>query len=375
MPSIISTKTSGGGGIAVTGDTSGIMQLASSDGTTAVTIDTNQNATFANTINTPNTFGFKNRIINGAMMIDQRNAGASVTLSTTTQFPVDRFPAYKGTSGATVTAQRSTVVPSGFINSLLFTVSTGASPASGDINGFWQAIEGFNVSDLGYGTANAQTVTLSFWVRSSVTGTYSVSFNNASVDRFYVANYVINSANTWEQKTVTITGDTSGTWNTGNGTGLQIVWDLGYGSSFNGTAGSWGASAIRRISGSVQLAATTGATFYITGVQLEKGSTATSFDYRPYGQELALCQRYYEAFYAINSAYGNGSNGCDYTVYYKVSKRASPTVTIASTSGIVNWPSPIIGTVSTETAEISQSSVSSTGFARLGVNLTISAEL
>jgi len=238
-------------------------------------------------------YGLKNKIINGAMQIDQRNAGASVTLSTTVQFPVDRFPAYKGTSGATVTAQRSTVVPSGFINSLLFTVSTGASPASGDINGFWQAIEGFNVADLGYGTANAQTVTLSFWVRSSVTGTYSVSFNNASADRFYVANYVINSANTWEQKTVTIAGDTSGTWNTGNGTGLQIVWDLGYGSSFNGTAGSWGASAIRRISGSVQLAATTGATFYITGVQLEVGSSATPFERRLYGNELALCQRYY----------------------------------------------------------------------------------
>jgi hypothetical protein len=247
-------------------------------------------------------YSFKNRIINGAMVIDQRNAGASVTLSTTTQYPVDRFPAYKGTSGATVTAQRSTTAPAGFTNSIIFTASTGATPAAGDINATWQTIEGFNFADMGWGTANAQTVTLSFWVRSSVTGTYSVSFQNSAANRFYVATYTVNSANTWEQKSITVSGDTSGTWATDNSTGIQITWDLGYGSNFNGTAGSWGASTIRRTSGSVQLIATTGATFYITGVQLEKGSTATSFDYRPYGTELALCQRYLPAWQFANSS-------------------------------------------------------------------------
>jgi hypothetical protein len=265
------------------------------------------------------------------MVIDQRNAGASVTLTTATLYPVDRFATYEGTAGATVTAQRSTVVPTGFTNSLLFTVSTGASPASGDINGFWQSIEGFNVADLGYGTANAKTVTLSFWVRSSVTGTYSVSFNNGDVNRYYVANYVINAANTWEQKTVTIAGDTSGTWNTGNGTGLQVIWDLGYGSSFDGTAGSWGSSTNRRTSGSVSLVATTGATFYITGVQLEVGTQATSFEYRQYQQELALCQRYYEVGNFSNMWSGYIVNGNNYfhTHKFSVTKRAAPTMTYA----------------------------------------------
>jgi hypothetical protein len=239
-------------------------------------------------------YGFKNRIINGAMMIDQRNAGASITLATGVQaYPVDRFPAYKGTSGATVTAQQSSTAPAGFVNSIVFTASTGATPAAGDVNGTWQTIEGYNVADLGWGTANAQSITISFWVRSSVTGTYSVSLTNSAVNRFYVATYTVNAANTWEQKTITVAGDTSGTWLTNNGFGIQIVWDLGYGTNFNGTAGAWGSSTIRRTSGSVQFVATTGATFYITGVQLEKGSTATSFDLRPYGTELALCQRYF----------------------------------------------------------------------------------
>jgi hypothetical protein len=269
-------------------------------------------------------FAMRNRIINGAMVIDQRNAGASVTLSTTTQYPVDRFPAYKGTSGATVTAQRSTTAPAGFTNSVIFTASTGATPAVGDINGTWQSIEGFNVADLGWGTANAQSITLSFWVRSSVTGTYSLSLNNATPDRYYVATYTVNSANTWEQKTITIAGDTSGTWATNNTTGIQIVWDLGYGTNFNGSAGAWGSSTIRRTSGSVQLIATNGATFYITGVQLEKGSTATSFDYRPYGTELALCQRYYYKTASTNSWVTiNGYIGFQ----FKQTMRAAPTVT------------------------------------------------
>jgi hypothetical protein len=273
-------------------------------------------------------YGFKNRIINGAMVIDQRNAGASVTLSTTTQYPVDRFASYEGTSGATITAQRSTIAPTGFTNSILYTVSTGTTPAVGDINAFWQSIEGFNVADLGWGTANAQTVTLSFWVRSSVTGTYSVSFNNNASNRFYVGTYTVNSANTWEQKTITVAGDTSGTWTTDNTTGIQVTWDIGYGTNFNGTAGAWGSSTIRRTSGSVQLAATTGATFYITGVQLEVGSTATSFDYRPYGTEFALCQRYYiepnSTFWAFLY---RGDNYQMSAYQYPVTMRATPTST------------------------------------------------
>jgi hypothetical protein len=276
-------------------------------------------------------YGFKNRIINGDMRIDQRNAGASVTLSTTTQYPVDRFPAYKGTSGATVTAQRSTTAPAGFTNSVIFTASTGATPAVGDINATWQFIEGFNFADMAWGTANAQTITLSFWVRSSVTGTYSVSFANSAVNRFYVATYAVNSANTWEQKTITISGDTSGTWATDNSAAVQVTFDLGYGTNFNGSAGSWGSSAIRRTSGSVQFVATTGATFYITGVQLEKGSTATSFDYLDYGRSLMQCQRYYFKIQATGDVYpfGTGYNSGTTTALgytpFPVPLRANPT--------------------------------------------------
>jgi hypothetical protein len=273
-------------------------------------------------------FGFRNRIINGDMRIDQRNAGASVTLSGSTQFTVDRFPAIKQTSAATVTAQRSTVAPAGFTNSLLFTVSTGAAPAAGDINAMWQVIEGFNAADFGWGTANAQSVAMSFWVRSSITGTYAFSLNNSASNRFYAATFTISSANTWEYKTVTIAGDTSGTWLTDNGAGVQVTWDLGYGSNFNGTAGAWGSSVVRRTSGSVQLFANTGATWQVTGVQLEKGSTATSFDYRPYAIEEALCQRYFQKFTGsqlVLYGYWDGTNSAVLSMPYPVTPRTSPT--------------------------------------------------
>jgi hypothetical protein len=257
----------------------------------------------------------RNKIINGDMRVDQRNAGASVTLSATTQYPVDRFPAYKGTSGATVTAQQSTTAPTGFTNSIIITASTGSTPAAGDINGLWQQIEGLNVADLGWGTANARSITVSFWARSSVTGTYSFSLNNSATDRFYVATYSVNVANTWEYKTVTIAGDTSGTWLTNNSIGIQIIWDIGYGTNFNGTAGSWGSSTIRRTSGSVQLIATTGATFYITGVQLEVGSVATPYERQIYSDQLAQCQRYLPAFSGTGQL-GAGGNASSTTQAY-----------------------------------------------------------
>ena len=279
--------------------------------------------------------GFKNRILNGNMVIDQRNAGASVTGGVGYTFPVDRFKFYSA-AASKLSGQRSTTAPAGFTNSLLITSLASTTPAAGDEYQLYHNIEGFNVADLGWGTASAQTVTLSFWVRSSLTGTFAGCLFNDGGSRSYIFTYAIAAANTWEQKTITVAGDTSGTWATGNAAGLSIIWDLGSGSNLNGTAGAWASAFDTRTSGSVSVVGTNGATFYITGVQLEKGSTATSFDYRPYGTELALCQRYFFANTdGTNACYLNGygntpaSNAIG-TYSLPVPARVTPTVTIVS---------------------------------------------
>jgi hypothetical protein len=314
------------------------------DGTNGITTPMYSGAISANAV-TPSV-NMKSRIINGAMVIDQRNAGASISVGSSPVYPVDRFQV-RIAQGSGHTTQRSTTAPAGFINSVIVTVGTGASPTSGQVSIFNQQIEGFNVADLGWGTADAKTVTVSFWVRSSVTGTYSVAISNNGLDRSYVTNFTISSANTFEYKTVTIAGDTSGTWLKDNGVGMFMFVDLGSGTDREATAGSWGAGWKTRTSGSVQLAATSGATFYITGVQLEVGSTATSFDYRPYGTELALCQRY---FYL--HAQGNGaqdqmigtalvysSSQVEYVLPFKTTMRTSPSLyvsNVSNTFGISN---------------------------------------
>jgi hypothetical protein len=242
----------------------------------------------------------RNRIINGDMRIDQRNAGASVTNdSADLKFAVDRTNIY-GTVSSKFTAQQnagSVTPPAGFSNYLGCTSSSAYTVGANE--NFWvqHRIEGYNVADLDWGTANAKTVTLSFWVRSSLTGTFGGSFQNSALNRSYPFTYTINTANTWEQKTVTVVGDTSGTWLTTNGVGIIVTWGLGIGSSRSGTAGAWtGTSNIYSATGATSVVGTSGATFYITGVQLEAGSVATPFERRQYGQELALCQRYYQKF-------------------------------------------------------------------------------
>jgi hypothetical protein len=236
-------------------------------------------------------FGFKNRIINGAQVINQR--AASVTSAGT--YVTDRFQWDSNTTTATLTFAQSSTAPTGFTNSLGITVGTAdTSIAAGDLVDFRHWIEGNNVADFGLGTASAVTFTVSFWVRSSVTGTYGASFRNSDASRVYVSTFAINAANTWEYKTITVAGDTTGTWYTDNQRGLGMNICLAGGSNFQTTAGAWTAAGnYRTTSAQANFLATTGNTFYITGVQLEKGSTATSFDYRPYGTELALCQRYY----------------------------------------------------------------------------------
>ena len=233
---------------------------------------------------------FKNRIINGGMMIDQRNAGA--VSSALNGYFIDRWAALRGAGTITpvFSGQQVSDAPAGFINSAKITVTTAGTGTYYSL--LRQYIEGLNVSDLGFGTASAATVTLSFWVKSSIAGVYAAGIQNASGDRTYVSNYTISVANTWEQKSITIAGDTTGTWATNNSAGILVNFDLGTSTGTQATPNTWANQGIYT-STSIKWANTLSATFYITGVQLEKGSTATSFDYRPYGTELALCQRYY----------------------------------------------------------------------------------
>ena len=293
-------------------------------------------------------FGFKNRIIDGAMQIDQRNAGASVT-PTNGQYTIDRWCSFLSQSSK-YTVQRnagSVTPPAGFSNYLGVTSLSAYSVLTSDTFFQYQPIEGFNFADMAWGTANAQTVTLSFWVRSSLTGTFGGALTNEAANRSYPFSYTVSSANTWEQKTISIAGDTTGTWvGATNGTGALLRFGLGSGSTFTSTAGSWQSGNFVQPTGSVSVVGTNGATFYITGVQLEKGITATSFDYRPYGTELALCQRYYAKSYnqstvpgsnagTTNSAQGlNGTDGNQIQGFRTpVTMRTSATARVWTLSG------------------------------------------
>jgi len=278
----------------------------------------------------------RNKIINGAMVIDQRNAGAAVTVNTNPVYSVDRWYGGKNGTVNNPTIQRSSDAPSGFANSLLVTAGTGVAPASSDFLFLSQAIEGFNFADLNWGSAGAQTVTISFWARSSLTGNFGVGLRNGATNRSYIASYTISAANTWEHKTVTIEGDTTGTWATDNTQACGVFFDLGNGTTFSAATGSWqSANLLGGLTGGVKLAATTGATLNITGVQLEAGDTATPFEHRSYGQELALCQRYYylwkndsggTRFPFILQSY-NTSSAFGPLLHFPVEMRAAPTAT------------------------------------------------
>ena len=287
-------------------------------------------------------YGFKNRIINGGMVINQR--GGTTTQNTTANvYGIDQWAGYgQITDGVFTMVQSSSSPPAGFSNFLRTTVTTAdASIGATQTYGLRTVIEGYNVSDLGWGAAGASTVTMSFWVRSSVTGTFSGAIFNGGNTRFYVFSFAINSANTWEQKTITIAGDTTGTWATDNTAGIKIVFNLGAGSTYSGTAGSWGGTTYYGVTGGVNLISTLNATLDITGVQLEAGTVATSFDWRPYGTELNLCQRYYwkKVGGASGSSYETIASGFIYNtttsarvgVQYPCSMRAIPTFSTGGT--------------------------------------------
>jgi len=295
--------------------------------------------------NASSNFGFKNRIINGAMVIDQRNAGASLTVTgSSSGFPVDRFR-IDSPVGQSITGQQVTASLSGFQNAFTYTAGT-ASTNTNDQSEIVQFIEGHNVADLQFGTANAQTLTVSFWAKSSLTGTFGLILENSANNRQYITSYSLPTANTFTYISKTIVGDTSGTWLYTNGRGIGIRWDMGAGATQSGAVtNAWGTSSLIGITagaGVVKLTQNTSATFTITGVQLEKGSTATSFDYRPYGTELALCQRYFQTTLDIGVAVGatssadatlfclarDSSNARVYASIFPTKMRSTPTVTV-----------------------------------------------
>jgi len=278
-------------------------------------------------------FGMRNRIINGAMMIDQRNAGASVT-PTSSGYTLDRWQAVVSQSSKYSVQQNAGAVtpPAGFTKYLGVTSLSAYSVAAGDFFALTHYIEGLNTADLGFGAAGASTVTMSFWVRSSLTGSFGGSLQNSAQNRCYPFTYTISAANTWEQKTVTIAGDTTGTWLTDSGRGIGVVFGLGVGSTYgSGTANAWVGSQIFVPTGSTSVVGTNGATFYITGVQLEKGSVATSFDYRPYGTELALCQRYYWQCVKVMGGCWLTDTCYNSVLQFPVTMRTTPTLASSST--------------------------------------------
>jgi len=287
-----------------------------------------------------NNVTFRNRIINGAMVVNQR-----ATTLTDYGYATDRW-SYNPTSASKASVAQSSTAPAGFVNSLLTTSTAATTVGTNDIYIVEQKIEGYNIADLGWGTANAKTVTLSFWAYSSLTGTFGGALANAGPDRSYPFNYTVNAANTWEYKTITVAGDTSGTWNSTNGAGIRVIFSVGSGATRSGTANAWtGTSNIVQPTGSLSLLATNGATLYLTGVQLEAGTTASPFEYRQYGTELLLCQRYYEKTYSQGVVPGTSTEsnvewaGTSFQSLastgtfqaqlrpFKVIKRAAPTMT------------------------------------------------
>ena len=346
-------------GVAVTSFSAGTTGFTPSSATAgAVTLGGTLLEANGGTGTTTGYNNFKNRIINGAMVIDQRNAGASQSYgSTGSTYCLDRFFLGNSQTGKVTSQQNagSVTPPAGFQNYLGVTVAAAITPSASDTFYLSQAIEGCNLLDLNWGTANAQSITISAWVRSSATGTFGGSVINSgaiSPRRTYCFTYNIPVANTWTYITVTIPGDTTGTWyQIGNGVGMYVVFSYGVGSTNSTTSGSFQNGNQISATGAVSIMGTLGATFYITGVQLEKGSTATSFDYRPYGTELVLCQRYFVKTYGQSVAVPTNSSGGfvrtrSYSGSYgafvwllPVTMRTAPTATIynQSTSAVNSW--------------------------------------
>jgi hypothetical protein len=314
------------------------------NGSTGVTFNDGSSQTSA-----ASPLGLKNRLINGAMLIDQRNAGASVANIGGLSYSLDRW-FLSGSVATKFTVQQvsgNANIAQGYQQSLKVTSSSAYTVGAAERFQVGQRIEGFNISDLAWGTANAKTITLSFWVYSSLTGTFGGSLQNDDSTRSYPFTYTISVANTWEQKSITIAGDTSGTWATTNATGISVNFGLGTGATKSGTAGAWATADYNNATGATSVVGTNGATWYLTGVQLEVGSTATPFERRLYNQELANCQRYYWHTYGIGVTPGTSTidgarlvnlsststGSAVFTWTLPVAMRTAPTITAYSVSG------------------------------------------
>jgi hypothetical protein len=295
--------------------------------------------------------GNRNLVINGAMNVDQRNSGVAntITVGISVLYAPDRWFAQNVNGSSTYTVERSSVSPPpGFSNSLLVTTTSAAAVSATDSKHISQYIEGLNTIPLAFGTSSAKSFTISFWVKSSLTGSFGVGFANGAGNRSYVSQYSINSANTWEYKSITVPGDTSGTWTTDNTAGLRVGFNLGSGSNFNGTLNTWGTAGAGRgaFSGVTAPLTVSGATWQISGVQIEIGKTATPFEYRSYTQELALCQRYYQLIGKTSSTNDVFASGfVDGTSFYgggflKQTMRTAPAVSYTGNIGDLNYTHP-----------------------------------
>lgn len=385
--------------IKLKGDTSGeiTIQAPSVAGTNTLNLQASS-GTLATTAQA--SVGTKNLIINGDMRIAQRETSAT-SLSSNGYFTVDRWKAIHGVGLGVWTNEQSTDVPSGqgFSHSFKSTCTTAdASPAAGDIVQVIQEIEGQNMVSLKKGTANAESATLSFWVKSNVTGTYTIEWRDSDNNRHICASYSITASDTWEKKTITFAGDTVSAFVYDNSTCGNIGFCYGAGSNFtSGTlATSWASRNIANLGvGQVNVGASTNNYFQLTGVQLEVGTEATPFENRMYSTELAMCQRYYQKLTPLSGNYspfgiarGDGGTGLLAYLKYAATVRAAPTITVTGTA--VNTPSQIavtaIGNIysGTDAASVSLTSASSVASGACAIwlanvnttdNIQISAEL
>ena len=308
-------------------------------------------------------FGNRNMVLNGSMAVAQR--GTSFT-SAGTQYTLDRFKTEQGgIDNALINVTQDSDAPSGFAKSLKVTVATAETAvADNEYMGLVHIIEAQDLQQLDYNTAAAKSVTLSFWVKASVTGVYAVANYTADGTRIIGATYTINSANTWEYKTVTYAGDTAGQLDDNNGAGFYLYWYFAAGPDRKSSSNtSWGAYAGTNLASGqeVQLIETVNATWQITGVQLELGDTATPFEHISYGDQLQKCQRYYyqigkeSGAYMSNVGFPRGGGFLDLvyaTVGFPTEMRATPTlgyggnlqgVTYSGGYSAVTTTGPVVG--------------------------------